>query len=303
MTKQREVEEILREFCLTQYGVVTRRQLLGRGLPAHRLDRLVQSTRLVVIRRGLYQIGPVPAPRALEMAALLAGGVMSRLSHGSAAVLHELRPAGCARAVEISVSRRMRCSIPGVITHRIGSLPGDEALMLDGLRVTTPARTLLDIAGQLSSREAEQAIATGLRRGSVTRTEMQEMLSRHPTHRGAAMLRAVLADERVPAFTRSQAEEAVLGLVRVSGLPRPELNVDVLGHEVDFLWQARRLVAEVDGYAFHSSARSFAADRRRDAELTAAGYRVLRFTWSDLNERQLATAVRLAQALSHAQAG
>jgi very-short-patch-repair endonuclease len=56
-------------------------------------------------------------------------------------------------------------------------------------------------------------------------------------------------------------------------------------------------VAEVDGYAFHASAQSFAADRRRDAELTAAGYRVLRFTWSDLGERRLATAVRLAQAL------
>lgn len=303
MTTQREVEGILREFCLRQCSVATRRQLLGRGLPAHRLDRLVQSKRLVVIRRGLYQIGPVPAPRGLEMAALLAGGSTSRISHRTAAGLHGLREVSCAGAVEITMSRRMRCTIPGVVIHRIGSLREDEVLMLDRLRVTTPARTLLDIAAELSSREVEQALASALRRGLVTRAEMHGMVLRHPTHRGAALLEALLEDEPGPAFTRSQAEEALLALVRAARLPRPELNVSVLGHEVDFLWRLHRLVAEVDGYAFHNSARSFAADRRRDAELTAAGYRVLRFTWPDLTEGRLATAVQLAQALSHAQAG
>lgn len=73
--------------------------------------------------------------------------------------------------------------------------------------------------------------------------------------------------------------------------------MQVPGHEVDFVWRDLRVVAEVDGYAFHASARSFAEDRQRDAELTAAGYRVLRFTWADLVERRLVTVVRLAQAL------
>lgn len=70
----------------------------------------------------------------------------------------------------------------------------------------------------------------------------------------------------------------LLDIVRCARLPRPELNVRMLGHEIDFLWRAERVVAEVDGYAFHASAHSFASDRRRDAELTASGYRVLRFT-------------------------
>ena len=196
MTTQRDVEAILREFCVMQCGVVTRRQLLGRGLPAHRLDRLVQSRRLVVIRRGLYQIGPVPAPRGLEMAALLAGGPRSRISHGTAAALHGLRDASCARAVEITTSRRTRCTIPGVITHRIGELRDDEVLVLDGLRVTTPARTLLDIAGELSSRDVEQAIASAMRRGLAIRAEMRAMVTRHRTHRGAVMLRRLLEEER-----------------------------------------------------------------------------------------------------------
>ena len=71
----------------------------------------------------------------------------------------------------------------------------------------------------------------------------------------------------------------------------------VLSHEVDFLWRVERVVAEVNGYAFHSSLESFAAHRRRDAELAAAGHRILRFTWADVTEGRLATVVRLAQAL------
>ena len=86
--------------------------------------------------------------------------------------------------------------------------------------------------------------------------------------------------------------------MRSAKLSRPELNVNVLGHEIDFLWRRERVAAEVDGYVFHASGDSFAADRRRDAELTAAGYRVLRFTWCDLHEERSATLVRLAQALA-----
>jgi len=136
-----------------------------------------------------------------------------------------------------------------------------------------------------------------LRSHLATREEMRALLARHPKHRGAPLLRQLLNDEGAPAFTRSEAEEKLLDITRTARLPRPELNVNVLGHQVDFLWRSARVVVEVDGYAFHASARSFAADRRRDAELTAAGYRVLRFTWADVTDGCLASVVRLAQAL------
>lgn len=181
--------------------------------------------------------------------------------------------------------------------HRVRDLRTDEIALVDGIPVTTPARTLLDIAETEPWRAVEQVYANALRMQLVTPARMRDMVERHPTHRGAPLWRRLLAESGGPAFTRSKAEEKLLDITRSAELPRPELNVQVLGHEVDFVWRDVRVVAEVDGYAFHASARSFAADRQRDAELTAAGYRVLRFTWADLVERRLVTVVRLAQAL------
>jgi very-short-patch-repair endonuclease len=281
-----------------QHGVATRRQLLARGLAPHTIDRMVRAGRLIVLRRGLYQIGPLPVGRAAETRAVLACGRDGRISHTSAATLHSVLDATCVRPiVEVTMSRRKRRRIEGVRIHRVRDLRPDEVMVLDGLPVTTPARTLLDIAETMTSREVEQALATAYRKALVTRDELRAMVERHPRHRGAPLLRRLLDADGGPAFTRSKAEEKLLDIIRGGRLPWPDLNVKVLGHEVDFLWRKARMVAEVDGYEFHSSLESFAADRRRDAELAAAGYRVLRFTWGDVTDGRLATLVRLAQAL------
>jgi very-short-patch-repair endonuclease len=199
--------------------------------------------------------------------------------------------------VEVTVPRGKRRQIEGVRIHRVRDLFPDEVTMFEGIPITTPARTVLDLAEVLTSREVEQVLATAYRKGLVTREEMLRMVERHPRHRGTPLLRRLLDAEGEPAFTRPKAEEKLLEIVRSARLPLPELNVKVLGHEVDFLWREARLVAEVDGDEFHSSLDSFAADRARDAELTALGYRVLRFTWADVTEGRLRTVVRLAQAL------
>ena len=68
-------------------------------------------------------------------------------------------------------------------------------------------------------------------------------------------------------------------------------------HEVDFLWSSQRLVVEVDGFTYHASRAAFERDRLRDAELQAAGYRVIRVTWLQIERRPLALTARLAQAL------
>ena len=117
------------------------------------------------------------------------------------------------------------------------------------------------------------------------------------------MLRRILEDDGPKAFTRSRAEELLLALIRRARLPVPELNARLLQYEVDFLWRGARLVAEVDGVAYHGSERAFVEDCRRDAELMAAGYRVLRVTRPDLTREPEATLVRLAQALAHSSAG
>ena len=75
-------------------------------------------------------------------------------------------------------------------------------------------------------------------------------------------------------------------------------NVRVAGHEVDVLWPDAKLVVEVDGYAFHSTRAAFERDRRRDGELQAAGYRVLRLTWRQLADEPEAVVASLARTLA-----
>ncbi|MEX1184873.1 MAG: DUF559 domain-containing protein [Gemmatimonadota bacterium] len=297
MPTRRDTEVILHELGAAQQGVIARAQLLERGLSVHAVDRLVRARRLLVVQRGVYQVGPLPLPRAAERAAVLAGGRDARVSHRSAARLEGMLEAHHVNQVEVTMPRRKHRRIEGIRIHRVRDLRADEVTLLDGLPITTPARTLLDLAETETARVVEQAYAKALRMRLVTPEVMQDMVERHPNHRGVTLWRQLLAASGGPAFTRSEAEEKLLDITRSAGLPPPELNAHVLGHEVDFLWRDARVVAEVDGYAFHGSARSFAADRRRDAELTAAGYRVLRFTWADLGEHRLATVVRLAQAL------
>jgi very-short-patch-repair endonuclease len=298
MANRRETELILREFGAAQQGIVTRQQLLARGLTASAIDRLVRIGRLRVKHRGVYQIGPAPLPRAAERAAALAAGGEARISHGSAARHNGLlRPDHYANGVEMTMPRGSSRKLKGVRIHRVRDLRDDEVTQVDGIPITTPARTLLDLAEVAPSRDVEQAYAAALRMKLVTPDAMREMVSRHPAHRGAPLWRQLLAQHDAPAFTRSEAEEKLLELTRSARLPRPELNVVVLGYEVDFLWRKERVVVEVDGYAFHATPRAFVTDRRRDAELTAAGYRVLRFTWDDLDGDRLPVIARLAQAL------
>jgi very-short-patch-repair endonuclease len=115
-------------------------------------------------------------------------------------------------------------------------------------------------------------------------------------------LRALLTRERGPALTRSEAEERLLALVRQAGLPAPECNVRIAGHEVDFLWRASRLIVEVDGYAFHGSRDAFERDRRRDAELQAVGLTVVRLTWRRLVHEPEAVVALLARRIAPASA-
>lgn len=297
VARQRDIESILRDLATPQQGMVGRTQLRSRGLREHVIDRLVQSGRLVVVHRGVYQVGPIPVHRARERAAAMACGRESCISHRSAAVLHHAEVA-VGQSVEVIMPRRSRRRIEGVRIHRVRDLPSNEVTTVDGIPVTTPARTLLDLAGVCRLRELEQALAHALRMKLVTRDEVRALTDRHPRHRGVGALRSLLAAESAPAFTRSKAEDRFLALVRRSRLPSPELNERVLGHEVDALWRAERVIAEIDGFAFHNSTRSFTLDRRRDADLTAAGYRVLRFTWADVTQASHATIARLAAALA-----
>lgn len=292
-------DEVIATLSASQQGVVTRRQLVAAGVSTDTVEYRVKAGRLRSLHRGVYMVGPLVGPRARELAAVLACGVGAVLSHRSAAVLWQLlRQLGGSAALHVTVTGSDCGRRPGIRTHRVAVLDPAEATVLDGIPVTTPCRTVIDLAGTIAAREVEQAIAQAERRRLFTRAELLTALQRHANRRGVRLLRSLLREDRRPVLTRSEAEERCLALFVTAQLPMPEVNVDVAGHEVDFLWRRERVVVEVDGFAYHSSPVSFESDRRRDATLSAAGYRVLRITWRQIVDEPVATLVRIAQTLT-----
>jgi very-short-patch-repair endonuclease len=167
----------------------------------------------------------------------------------------------------------------------------------NGIPVTSPARTLLDYAASARPDELERAIAEASALKLVTDNQIHRALERAPNRPGAAALRAELAREGGPRWTRSDAERRMLNLIREARLPRPMTNVRIEGWQADVLWPEHKLIVEVDGYPFHSHRRAFERDRRRDAAHVAAGYRVIRVTYRQLLEEPLAVAVVIARAI------
>jgi very-short-patch-repair endonuclease len=280
-----------------QRGLVTTAQLLAVGITESGISRRVAAGRLHRVHRGVYLVGhPVPPPLAMELAAVLACGPAAVLSHRPAAVLAGFMTPGDG-PIDVTVAgpdRRRR----GVRVHRARGLLECDVIVVHGIPVTTPARTLLDLADVQPSRPLQRAFDEAERMGLVTRREIEELLRRSPGRHGASRLGSLVADGSEPALTRSEAEERMLALIRKGGLPTPRVNARAAGHEVDFLWPDHGLVLEVDGYAFHSGRAAFERDRLRDADLAAIGLRVVRTSWRQLTREPEAVLVRVAQALA-----
>ena len=276
---------------------MTRAALLGAGLTSRKIQYRIATGRLHPVHRGVYALGhPRLAPLARELAAVLACGPGTLLSHRTAAALRCLLPE---RSGPVHVTRAgtHRAGPDGITVHQVRKVP--PATLHRGLPVTSTVQTLLDLAATEPPQILEQALNEAHARRLATPADVLAALE--PGRRGAATLRAMLEDG--PALTRSEAERRLLSLVARAGLPRPLTNVRVGRFEVDAFWPAAGLIVEVDGYAYHSSRTAFERDRLRDAELQAAGHRVVRVTWRGLTERPEAFAVRLAMVLGSPRPG
>jgi very-short-patch-repair endonuclease len=259
--------------AVAQDGVISRRQLLDVGVSPAAIRWWERTGRLHRIHRGVYALGhPVLSLRARWIAALLACGPSSMLSHRSAAVVHGLIEDE--QLVVDVTSTGGRGRLQGVRVHR----GRREVARVDGLRVTSLGDTLRDLASVLTARQLERAVDQAHRDGHPLAVQ---------TRRGTPGARALNAlarrDARGHTVTRSELEERFLSIVRAAGLPEPELNAHVEGFEVDAVWRAQRLVVELDGARWHDQPGARRRDRRRDAALAIAGWRVIRYGWDDLS--------------------
>jgi very-short-patch-repair endonuclease len=254
---------------------------------------------LKIVHRGVYLVGhDAPAPFADEMAALLCFRGVAVLSHLSAAAVWGLGGAGPVAEVQVTVAGRDRRSRPGIRVFRVGELHRQDFRWRDGLPVTSPGRTAIDLAGRGDADDTIRVLAEMRALGLVRDSELRAAMKRSPGRHGVGPLKAILSQESGSVLTRSEAERRLLALTAAAELPPPQANARVLGFEVDAFWRKQRLVVEVDGYAFHGHRKAFERDRRRDQTLTTAGYKVLRVTWRQLEAESLAVVARIAQALS-----
>ena len=219
-------------------------------------------------------------------------GVSSLRSASDAArSIIELQQDGC------TAVGRSRSGQTGIALHQVRRLHAQDRAAVDEIPITSVARTLLDLAEVVSRRRLERAFEEADRRDLLDLTAVWGLLERSPGRRGRKPLGALLTERYRPLTrTRSGLERQFLRLRREVGLPPPLVNSRVAGYEVDMAWPDRRLVVELDSYAFHHTRAAFERDRARDAALQLQGYRVLRVTDRQLDDEPEAI-VRTIRAL------
>lgn len=304
---QATIEEHAAHLAARQHGIVTRRQLREAGFGEEKVDRRVAAGIFLSLHRGVYLLGTLrdrlEPEWARVVAALVACGADAVVSHGSAGWLWRLlRRPNRAAPVSITVPEAARRQRPGILIHRSLDLSRAEITRVEGIPVTRPGRTLRDLSTVLTVKDLNRAAARAERKGLIDSAGFPGLVASHAGRPGAPVLRAALLGDGGPVLTRSEAEERVLTLVLEHGLPRPQVNVRVLGLEVDFYWPDQKLVVEADGFEHHRARGSFENDHQRDLEMEARGVTVLRVTWRQLVEDPKGTAGLISRSFGHAEA-
>jgi very-short-patch-repair endonuclease len=288
------VEREVARVAARQDNVIAREQLIAAGLGRGAIDHRVRVSWMQRLHHGVYLIGPAPpTPMARTRAAAIACGDDAVISHRSAAVLFGLLP-DRGGDVDVTVVGRNAHRQAGIVIHRVSAIARQDVTSVRGLRVTSIARTICDLAATESRDDVMRAFQEALYRRVVTPRALAAVLAREPRRKGAPVIHSLIDD---PRMTRSQRERLLLKLIDQAQLPKPVSNVHVHGHLVDVFWPDERLILEFDGWGAHGHRMAFEKDRKRDQVLLAAGYRVVRVTDRQLLEEPMAVIARIAQAL------
>jgi very-short-patch-repair endonuclease len=294
----------LARLAAQQHGVVTLRQLYSLGYSDGQVRTRAGAGWLHSIHRGVYVVGRrAVSAEGRWMAAVLACGEGAVLSHRSAGELWGLRRRRASNApVDVAIPRRRGCRPRrGLLLHRLPTLATAEITTRMRIPVTSPARTILDLASCLPRRQLERAMDEAERLNFCNEEDLVRIVAAHRGRAGAGALASVIREHRAGSTaTRSELEERFLALCRMHRLPQPGVNVPLLDYVVDFFWAPAQLVVEVDGRQSHGTRRAFQGDRDRDGRLAVAGYRVVRFTWWDVMRRPSVVADRVRRLLGAA---
>jgi predicted transcriptional regulator of viral defense system len=283
-------DQVVAGIAASQHGVVTRAQLLAAGLSRRAIAKRLDKGSLIRVHRGVYRVGHMaPNLNATFIAAVYACGDGAVLSGRAAGQLLGL-VTGAPPRPEVTAPHER--TVHGVATRRSRAI---DAMTWHRIPVTTPARTLVDLAESSTAAQLARAVhEAGIRHGT-TPGEVEAVLARRPNTPGAATLRAVLrGDVHV---TLSELERAFLRLLGKAGLPLPVTNCLAGGRFVDCRWPEHKLTVELDSYRYHASRHAWELDRRGERQAYARGDQFRRYTWSDVTESSRPTVKELRAVL------
>ncbi len=298
MSGFRPIDELIAELAAGQEGCVEYRQMLEAGVSRGAIEHRIATGRLRRRFKGVYVFAhDAPIRFQSERAAMKATGDGALLVRRSCAYVWgalEHPP----RLVEVSVIGARR---PGAVGLRFFSgltLDPRDVTEYRGFRLCTIPKLLLDLSAEGETAFVSRLLNTARVKRLLRPGELDAFIDRSRGRRGFPALEAVVNGPEAAGMSRSRAERLMRALLRRAGLPQPLMNHMVLGEERDFIWIEETFVVETDGWAGHGTRASFENDRRRDAELMAAGWVVLRITWRKLTDEPEWVVAKVAAALA-----
>jgi hypothetical protein len=281
--------EPLDAWLAAHLGVISRQQLLVLGCPRTSADRMLADGRLIVVVPGVYRSPQWPFERLQRLAVACAAVPDGAIGFTTACRLFSIRGTSFDSRIHLLTAHSSSPTLAGVFIHRCRLIdPEDIVTRPDGIRVTTPARSVFDAADMLGERRTISAIEQVLAEGLCTKREFFETTARlaHPNRPGSKTALAALKSRAdLSAQMRSELEIIVLDEIRRQGVPMPETQYPMVlaGNdiEIDFAWPEFRIALEVDHPTWHDGLITSTRDKGRDRKLTVIGWAPMRLTSLD----------------------
>lgn len=292
----RDVNARIALVAAVQGGHVTRDQLFAAGLARGAIEARIASARLFRVHQGVYAVGHLPSnPLDRARAALLAAGPRTALRERSAAAFWELHSTWQEPLELIGPLRRR---IPGLSVRTCSTLLKRDIRTIDGIRVTSPARTLLDIAPRTYTKTLHRFHNELRMRKLIDNEQLIDVATRNPRHPGAKQLLALAGASKGEA-KRSPFEVDWVPFAAKHELPAYEMNIHVARKRIDVLFTPDRLIVELDGWGKHGTRLSFEEDRDQDSGILAAtGIPTMRITYDGLHKHPQKQAQRIKAILA-----
>ncbi|MGH2885587.1 MAG: type IV toxin-antitoxin system AbiEi family antitoxin domain-containing protein, partial [Solirubrobacteraceae bacterium] len=251
-----------------QSGNITRRQLHELGLDDNAIAYRIRIGRLYRVFRGVYSVGrPAITPHQQAAAAVVACGLGAALSHSSAMALWGYWR-NWDKPLEVTVVGDRRTK--GIRVHRSTTLRRQDITNQLGIRVTSPARMLIDMSPRLKDRAFKRTVNNALNSLWLTEDQLAETLALHPTLPATKRIATLIGLPGTP--TRSGWEDDFPRFCADHGLPAPVMGLPFHGYILDAVFVAERVIVELDSWPFHKGKIAFEADRERDAHMLEHGF-------------------------------